>query len=90
MEYFTVDVSIAFEHLILAATDAGLGTCWIGGFNEEDVKELLEIPNRIRVVALTPIGYPAGRKRIIETIINTLLKGKKRKTLDEIVHHEHW
>jgi nitroreductase len=90
MEYYTVDVSIALEHLVLAATDVGLGTCWIGGFNEEKVKELLEIPKRIRVVALTPLGYSEGSKGIVETIIKTLLKAKKRKTLDEIVHHEHW
>ena len=90
IEYFTVDVSIALEHLILAATDVGLGTCWIAGFQEEKVKELLEIPKRIRIVALTPLGYPVGTKGIAETITKTLLKAKKRKTLDEIVHHEHW
>lgn len=90
IEYYIIDVSLAMEHLILAATDKGLGTCWIGRFNEEEIKTLLEIPKRIRVVALTPLGYPLGTKGIVETITTLLLKSKKRKTLDEIVHYEHW
>jgi len=90
LEYYMVDVSIALEHLILAATDIGLGTCWVNEFNEKEVKELLEIPKRIRVVALTPLGYPVGTKGIAETITASLFKRKKRKTLDEVVHHEHW
>jgi nitroreductase len=90
LDYYTVDVSIAFEHVVLAATDVGLGTCWIGGFNEEKVKELLEIPKRIRVVALTPLGYPVDTIGFAERITKTVLKTKKRKTLDEIVHYEHW
>lgn len=90
MDYFSVDVSIALEHLILAATDAGLGTCWIGGFNEEKVKQLLEIPKRIKVIALTPLGYPIGKTGMVEGITKTVLRAKKRKSLDEIVHYEHW
>jgi len=90
LEYYMVDVSIALEQLVLAATDVGLGTCWTAGFKEDHVKELLEIPKRIRVVAITPLGYPADRKRIVEQIIKALLRSNKRKTLDEIVHHEQW
>ncbi len=90
LDYYPVDTAIATEHLILAATDVGLGTCWIAGFQEDKVKELLEIPKRIRIIALTPIGYAVERKGIVEQITKTLLKAKKRKTLDEIVHHEHW
>jgi len=90
IDYFTVDVAIALEHLVLAATDKGLGTCWMASFNEEKIKELLKIPKRIRVVALTPLGYPAEKKGIVEKITSGLIKIKKRKTLDEIVHNEHW
>jgi len=89
-QYYMTDVSIAFDHLILAATDVGLGTCWIAGFNEEKLKELLEIPKLIRIVALSPVGYPVDKKGISEQITKTLLKANKRKTLDEIIHHEHW
>jgi nitroreductase len=67
-----VDVSIAFTHLILAARAEGLGTCWIGSFDNEEVKRILGIPRDVNVVAVTPLGYPrdegfsepAGRKTL--------------------------
>jgi len=90
MQYFLVDVSIALDHLILAATDKGLGTCWIGGFNEEKVKEILEIPQDIKVVALTPLGYPAEKKRIAGKLAKMVVQSKKRKSLDKIVHKNKW
>jgi nitroreductase len=89
-EYYSVDVSIALEHLILGATDVGLGTCWIGDFNEDKIKELLEIPKRIRIIALTPVGYHVGKTSVVEGIKKTVVKAKKRKSLDEIVHYDHW
>ncbi len=58
MAYYMLDVGIAFEHLVLAATAEGLGTCWIGFFDEERLKEVLAIKKSNRVVALTPLGYP--------------------------------
>jgi nitroreductase len=89
-DYYLVDVAISLEHLVLAATDVGLGTCWVAGFNEEKIKELLTIPKRIRVVALTPLGYPADNKRLAETIAKSFLKADRRKSLDELVHYDHW
>jgi len=58
-QYYMLDIGIAVEHLILAATDRGLGTCWIGAFKEEVAREALGVPDSIRVVAFTPLGYPA-------------------------------
>ena len=58
-DYYLVDTAIAFEHLVLAAAAEGLGTCWLGGmFNEAEVKRQLGIPEKLRVVAITPLGYP--------------------------------
>lgn len=54
-----MDIAIAFDHLMLAAVSEGLGTCWIGSFVEEKVKQLLEVPAAAKVVAMTPLGYPA-------------------------------
>ncbi len=54
-----VDLAIAVDHLTLAAVAEGLGTCWIGAFRENEVKSLLGIPWEVKVVALTPVGYPA-------------------------------
>jgi nitroreductase len=54
-----VDVTIALDHLTLAAVAEGLGTCWIGAFPEPPIKELLGVPESVKVVAMTPLGYPA-------------------------------
>ncbi len=55
-----VDVAIAIDHLTLAAVAEGLGTCWIGAFDEAKVKDLLKIPKQVKVVAMTPLGYPSS------------------------------
>jgi nitroreductase len=90
MDYYLVDVAIAMEHLILAAADQGLGSCWIGAFDEAKVKSLLAIPDHIRVVALTPIGYPAEKMNLREKVSRSVIKASKRKQLSEIVHYDHW
>ena len=89
MDYYLVDVAISMEHLVLAATDLGLGTCWIGGFNEAKVKQVLGVPDRIKVVALTPIGYPADEGRGIK-LMRKFIGGDKRKPIEKIVHREKW
>jgi len=74
MNSYPIDIAIALEHLILAATEKGLGTCWIGAFKEQLVKDILGVPKNVKVVALTPLGYPAreassrGRKPLTEII----------------------
>jgi len=60
-KWYAVDVAIAMQNMILAATALGYGTCWIGAFEHDRVRELLEAPEDLRVVALTPIGVPADR-----------------------------
>lgn len=56
--YYMVDVGIAVEHLVLAAANEGLATCWVGWFDEEIVRKAIEVPAGFRVVALVPLGYP--------------------------------
>jgi len=70
-----IDVSIAMTHLILAARAEGLGTCWLGLFDNEEVKEILDIPDEVNVVAVTPLGYPKG---------GGFKEPGQRKTLEEI------
>jgi nitroreductase len=55
-----IDVTIALDHLSLAAAAEGLGTCWIGAFDEAAVKQTLGVPAAVKVVALMPVGYPAN------------------------------
>jgi nitroreductase len=66
------DPIIAVEHMMLAATALGYGTCWIGAFNEQEVKKILKIPENMEVIALLPIGTseehppPSPRKAFTE------------------------
>ena len=77
---YPIDVAIALDHISLAAVELGLGTCWIGAFNEGKVKEILGIPEEVRVVELMPIGYPA----------TMAVKEKNRLPLSKIVKQGHW
>ncbi len=56
--YVDVDVTIAMDHLILAAFNEGLGTCWIAAFKSKVVKEVLNIPDNVEPLILTSLGYP--------------------------------
>jgi nitroreductase len=58
-DHCEIDVTIAFEHLILAATEKGLGTCWVCNFDTGLCRELFDIPENMIPVAITPLGYPA-------------------------------
>lgn len=57
--YYMTDAGITLQQVVLAATALGLGTCWVGWFKEEPIKALLGVPENVRVVAITPLGYPA-------------------------------
>ncbi|MCD6529852.1 nitroreductase family protein [Candidatus Bathyarchaeota archaeon] len=74
-----MDVTIAMTHLVLAARAEGLGTCWIGAFNNEELKKILEIPPEYNVVAITPLGYPKDE---------AFTQSMNRKSLEEIVCYE--
>jgi len=75
MSSHVIDVSIAIDHLTLAAHSVGLGTCWIASFKEDRVREILGIPEDVRVIALTPLGYPdeapdrTDRKNLEELVV---------------------
>ena len=58
-KWSTIDVTIALENMVIAAEAQGVGSCWIGDFNEKEVKEMLGIPDNFKVVALVSFGYPA-------------------------------
>ena len=77
--YAEVDATIAMDHLILAATDLGLGTCWIAAFNPQELRALLKLPEGVEPIALTPIGYAANQQ-----------KANNRKPLPQLVRYEHW
>jgi len=78
-DFMMLDAGLAMEHLLLAATEQGLGTCWQGLFSEEKTREALNIPSNVRVVAMTPLGYAAEERR-----------PRPRKAITEIVFHGKW
>lgn len=75
--YVDVDVTIAMDHLILAATELGLGTCWIAAFNPSAAREVLQLPDGIEPIVFTPLGYPADQPG-----------SKVRKPLSDLVRYE--
>ena len=77
--YVEVDTTIAMDHLILAATELGLGTCWIAAFDAEAAREVLKIPEDMEPLLFTPLGYPADKAGV-----------KTRRKMDELVHYEYW
>ena len=74
-----VDVAIALEHVALAATAEGLGTCWIGSFQQDQIRTLLGIPANAKVIEVMTLGYPEDHPR-----------PKTRKPMKELVCHDQW
>lgn len=77
---YPIDLAIVIDHITIAAVTEGLGTCWIGDFYEQEVKKILDIPEKVRVVQLLPLGYPT----------DTSVVEKKRLPLEKIVKYEKW
>jgi nitroreductase len=81
-EYALVDGAIALEHIVLQAEELGLGTCWIGAFDESKVKELLLIPKNYKVVGIIPVGeknekpFPSPRKELKEIVFENYFNKK--------------
>ncbi|MCM8775821.1 MAG: nitroreductase family protein [Candidatus Omnitrophica bacterium] len=73
--YYLIDIGIACEHLVLQATELGIGSCWIGWFNEQPLKELLKIPSSKKVDIVISLGY----------FDETETSVKSRKSLDQTV-----
>ena len=73
--YCLQDTAAATQNMLLTAYSLGLGTCWVGAFKEDEVREALKIPMGIRPVAIVPVGYPsksasARQKRPVEHVVH--------------------
>lgn len=76
---YAVNLGIAIDHVTLQAWAEGLGTCWIGAFSQQEVKQVLNIPEQYKVVILLPLGYPADSP-----------KTKNRKSIEELICYENF
>ncbi len=74
-----IDVAIALDHISLLATELGLATCWIGSFETEKVRAILDIPQDVAIIELMALGYPVNGSR--ET---------KREPVENIVCYDKW
>ena len=74
-----IDVAIALEHISLQAAELGLGTCWIGSFNADKVRQILAIPRGVTIIELMTVGYPADSK-----------PDPKREPIEKIVCYQKW
>lgn len=73
-KYYLLDIGIACEHFILQAAELGIGSCWLGWFNERGVKSILNIPKSKKLDAVISLGYYE----------DTQIRPKSRKTVEEI------
>jgi nitroreductase len=74
---YPIDLAIAFDHMMLAAINEGLGSCWIGRFSQDQAKQVMGISDNYVVFSMLTLGFPADEGRI-----------KIRKSLDELVCYE--
>jgi nitroreductase len=87
MKWYMVDVAIALQNVVLTATSEGLGTCWVGSFKEDQVKDMLKIPERFKVVALLAIGYSSENFNVQDRMVRSVLR---RKPLKKIASFEEY
>jgi len=76
---YAVDLAIAIDHMTLAAAAEGLGTCWIGSFDQRLARQILEVPDDCMIVTVMPLGYPRSEAGT-----------KLRKKLEDIVRYEQY
>jgi nitroreductase len=86
-DWCVVDVAIATENMVLAATAEGLGTCWVGSFDEQQVKSLLKIPEQFTVVALIAVGYAHDKVDVRGRIVKAV---RRKKKLEDIASVEEY
>ena len=77
--YSVQNCAAAAENLMLAAWDKGIGSCWVGAFNENEIKRALYLPVNIRPLAIITIGYPSTKG-----------EKKERKDTQAIIHRENF
>jgi nitroreductase len=78
-----VDAAIVMDHLVLAAADVGLGTCWIAAFDPAAARNVLAIPPEAEPRLFTPLGYPAADDA-------PSARHAERRPLDDVVSYERW
>ena len=79
IEYYQIDLGIAMEHMVLKATELGLGTCWVSWFVQDEIRPVLGLPEDKYVVAILTLGVP-----------DQAPKPRPRRPLEDVVRYEKW
>ncbi len=83
-EWHVIDVTIAMQQMVIAATGEGLGTCWIGSFYEDRVRKALKVPEELRIVAMLAMGYTKEKLDLTAKLV----RSRNRKKMDDILSYE--
>jgi nitroreductase len=83
-EWHVIDVTIAMQQMVIAATAEGLGTCWIGSFYEDRVRKALNVPEELRIVAMLALGYSREKLDLTAKPVRT----RNRKKMEDILSYE--
>ncbi len=83
--WYAVETAMALEHVVIASTALGLGTCWIGMFKEEEIRSMLNLPGRFEIIALMALGYPRKKMDVWAKILHAI---RPRKKLEDILSLE--
>ncbi len=89
-DYYLVDTAISFQQMMLTAWDLGIGSCWMAAFDEKSVKKALGIPDKIRVVAISPFGYPKEKESLYGKAVKLFASSKSRQKFDDMVCYNKW
>ncbi len=89
-DYYLADTAMAFQQMMLAAWSHGVGSCWLGAFNEKSLRKEFGIPQNIRVVGMSPFGYPARKSSLYAKAVKAVAKGGARLSKEKIVCYESW
>lgn len=84
-DWYAVDASLAAENMVLAAVNEGLGTCFVGSFNEADVAALLKVPQNFEVLVMVAIGYPQEKLDLSSKLLRLV---RSRKVISEVASEE--
>ncbi len=90
MDYFLVDVATSFQQMMLTAWNYGIGSCWLAAFNEKKVRDILAVPEKIKIIAMSPFGYPKEKKSIYTKVVSFFAGSKNRKESDKITCSNKW
>ncbi len=86
-DYYLVDTAIAFQQMILAAWEHGIGSCWMAAFSEKVMHKWLQLPKSWKIVALSPFGYPTPQKSVHAKLVSSFARSDNRLPIEEIVRY---